>query len=57
MKAHMISRRNEEHKIKKLLVKLATIRSNLAKPAVQGRNSELSVRVQNFNAGLSGQST
>jgi hypothetical protein len=57
MKAHMISRRNEEHKIKKLLVKLATIRSNLAKPAVQGRNSALSVRVQNFNAGLSGQST
>src|SRR5262245_59872939 len=57
MKINRISRRNEERKIEKLLVKLATIKSNLAQPAVHGRNSALPVRVQNFNAGLSAQST
>jgi len=58
MKTNRISRPGEQRKkVEKLLVNLATIRSNAAKRGVDERNSALPVRVRSFNAGLAALST
>jgi hypothetical protein len=52
-----IPHRNEQGKIKKLLVRQNAFRSSAEKPAVYERNNGMPVRLRNFYSGLAAQST